>query len=104
MAVIDLTATTVQVRPWPAGGTWNTVTLSGKIALKTTTWGITLKPGLITQALAACNEFINCAQSATADRRAQKAAHALGLELRDDTAIATGQVAGGVTANVFDRG
>jgi hypothetical protein len=104
MAVIGLDATTVQVRPWPAGGAWNTVTLSGKIALKTTTWGATLKLGTIGQALSAANQFINGAQSGTADRMAQKTAHAVGLEFRDDTAIATTMVGTGVTANVFDRG
>lgn len=104
MATIALDTTTLQVRPYPAGGAWNTVTLTGKSAAKTTTWGVTLRPGFAGQALAACNEFLNCGQAGTADRRAQSLANACGLELRDTAEIATAQAVGGVTANVFDRG
>ena len=104
MAVVDLSATTVQVRPYPAGGSWNAITLTSKVAQKSTTWGATLRPGTLSDLLAACNMFINGGQSGTADRIAQKRARACGFELRDDGTIATGQATGGVTANVFDRG
>lgn len=103
MAVITLTGTTMQVRPWPAGGAWNSVTISGGKAQKTTTWGVTLRPGYLTPALWACNQWMNLG-AGTADRLAQKRAHGVGLELRDDAALATGQTTDGVTANVLDRG
>lgn len=104
MAVITLTGTTPQVRPWPAGGAWNNITVTGGVVQKSTTLGVTLGPGPKAQALAAMSEFINCGLAGTADRVAQKMAHAVGIELRDTAEIATAQVAGGVTANVFDRG
>lgn len=104
MAVITLAATTPQVRPWPAGGTWNNITLTNGLAQKSTTFGVTLGSAVKAQALAACNEFMNLAQAGTADRIAQKTAHAAGIELRDTAEIATAQAAGGVTTNVFDRG
>lgn len=104
MAVITLTGTTQQVRPWPAGGAWNNITITNGLAQKSTTFGVTLTPALKAQALAACNEFINGGQAGTADRIAQEMAHAVGIELRDGSALATGQTTDGVTANVLDRG
>jgi len=104
MAVITLTGTTPQVRPWPAGGAWNNITLTGGLAQKSTTFGVTLPPASKAQALAACNQFTNLALAGTADRDAQKTAHAVGIELRDTGEIATAQTVGGVTANVLDRG
>lgn len=105
MAVIALGATTPQVRPWPAGGAWNTVTLGATgITPKATTLGVTLPPGMKALAWMAMNQFVNCGQAGTADRVAQKRAHAAGLELRDMAALATGMTGTGATANVLDRG
>jgi hypothetical protein len=105
MAVIALGSTTPQVRPWPAGGAWNNIALSAtNVPLKSTNWGVTLKPGFITPALGCCGQFINGGQAGTADRLAQKRAHAIGLELRDTAEIATAQTTAGATANVLDRG
>lgn len=104
MAVITLASTVTQVRPWPAGGTWNNVAVTGGLAQKSTTFGVTLPPGLKAQALAACNQFMNLASAGTADRIAQEIAHAVGIEIRDGSALATGQTTDGVTANVLDRG
>lgn len=105
MAVVVLGATTPQVRPWPAGGAWNTITPGATgIAPKSTTLGVTLPNGLKFLAYMAMNQFINCGQAGTADRVAQKRAHAAGLELRDMAALATAQTTNGVTANVLDRG
>lgn len=103
MAVITLTGTTMQVRPWPAGGAWNNVTISGGRAAKSTTWGATLRTGVLSLALWACNQWMNTG-AGTADRMAQKRAHAVGLELRDDAQLSTAQTTDGVTANVLDRG
>jgi hypothetical protein len=104
MAVITLTGTTQQVRPWPAGGTWNNITITNGIPQKSTTLGVTLSPALKQQALAAMGQFINLAQAGTADRIAQKIAHAVGLEMRDTGQLANAMTGTGVTANVLDRG
>lgn len=105
MAVITLTGTTPQVRPWPAGGAWNNITVgSTGIPSKGTTLGVTLGSGAKTLALQALGQFLNGGLAGTADQLAQKTAHAVGVELRDTAEIATAQVAGGVTANVLDRG
>ena len=99
MATLQLAAATPQVRPWPAGGTWNNITVSAtKITQKSTTWGVTLKPGLTAAACAACNQWMN-APAGTADTMA----HAAGLEVRDLSSLSIAQVAGGVTTNVVDR-
>lgn len=104
MAVITLATTTPQVRPYPAGGAWNTITFSNGIAPKSTTLGVTLPVNQRSQVLAAANIFFNGQAAGTIDRVAQKTARAAGAEFRDTAEIATAQVAGGVTANVFDRG
>jgi len=108
MATVTFDAATHQVRPWPAGGTWNTLSQggsgSGKVTQKNTTWGLTLRLGFMSHALMAANQWVNCATAGTALRMAQKRAHAVGLELRGDVALSTAQTGTGVTTNVFDRG
>jgi hypothetical protein len=103
MAVITLATTTMQVRPWPSAAAWNNVVISGGKASKSTTWGVTLRPGYSTPALWACNQWMNLG-AGTADRLAQKRAHAIGLELRDDASLAAAVTTDGVTTNVLDRG
>jgi hypothetical protein len=102
MAVIDTNGTVLQSRP-STGGAWNSVTVSGRTAQKSTTWGKTLAPGQLTQALAAANQML-FGGAGTQDRLAQKTARALGLDLQDKAGLATGQAGAGVTANVLDRG
>lgn len=102
MATLTLAAATTQVRPWPAGGAWNNVAVTGRQAQKSTTWGATLRVGFAATALAACNQFMNL-PGATADQIAQKRAKAVGLELRDASVLATGQTGTGVTTNVLNR-
>jgi hypothetical protein len=104
MAVITLASSIPQVRPYPAGGAWNTITFANAIAPKSTTLGVTLPVNQRSIALAAANIFFNGQSAGTIDRWAQKTARAVGVEFRDTGEIATAQVAGGVTANVFDRG
>jgi len=101
MAVITIDGTTVQVRP-TGNGAWNSVVVTGRVAQKSTTWGLTLRPGQLGQALAAANEMLNPG-TAMHDRLAQSTANALGLELRDNANLATTMVGTGVTANVLDR-
>jgi hypothetical protein len=75
--------TTTQVRPL-AGGAWNNVTLNGsKTASKSTTYGVTLAPGLAGMALLACNQWVNSGGTGTAAARAQKIAKAAGLQLQE---------------------
>jgi hypothetical protein len=99
MAVITLTGATTQVRPFPAGGAWNTVLVADMVTSKATTFGVTLRPGYLGAALAACNQWMN-AGVGTADRLAQARANAVGLELRDDATIATAITADGVTVTI----
>lgn len=105
MAVIVLGATTPQVRPFGSGA-WNNVTLSSgsSIAQKSTTFGVTLTNGGKFQALRGINQFFNGGQAGTMDRIAQKIVRAVGLEIRDMGALATGMTGTGATANVLDRG
>jgi hypothetical protein len=102
MAVITLDTTTVQVRPWPAGGAWNNVTVVNRVAQKATTWGVTFRDGSRAMALMAANEMLN-PTTGSHDRIAQETAHAVGIELRDDANLGTGLVGNGVTTNVLDR-
>jgi hypothetical protein len=108
MATVTFDAATSQVRPWPAGGTWNTLSQGGsgggKVTQKNTTWGVTLRTGYAPVALGAANQWVNSPSAGTALRMAQEQAHAVGLELRGDVALATGQTGTGATTNVFDRG
>jgi len=104
MAVITISGTTLQVRPWPGAAAWNTITLSALgLAQKSTTWGKTLPPGAATSALSAVNQFSNTGAS-SADRIAQEIAHGVGLELRNDASLAAAVTTDGVTTNVLDRG
>lgn len=103
MAVVTLDTTVLQVRPYLSAAAWNNVTFSGPTAQKSTTWGVTLKPGQATMALSAANEMRNTG-GGTHDRLAQATANAVGLEFRDNGNLTTAQVAGGVTTNVLDRG
>lgn len=102
MAVITLDATTIQARPWPAGGAWNNVTVSNRVAQKSTTWGVTLVPGARNQALQAANEMLNPTTGAH-DRIAQATANGVGVELRDNANLATAFTTNGVSTNVLDR-
>lgn len=102
MATITLDATTVQVRPWPAGGAWNNVTVVNRVAQKSTTWGATLRIGFAAQALMAANQLMD-PTTGPHDRLAQKTARAVGLELRDNANLATGFTTTGASTNVLDR-
>lgn len=103
MATITLPGTTAQVRPWPAGGSWNTITQTNGLASKSQTWGATLRTGTVPLAMMAVNQFLNLPVG-TADRLAQEVAHAAGIELRQDAVLSTAQTTDGVTTNVLDRG
>jgi hypothetical protein len=104
MATTTMAGTTAQVRPWPAGGSWNTVTLNAAgLAQKSQTWGTTLRPGTTGQAMNAVNQFFNLG-AGTSDRLAQETAHGAGIELRNDATIATAVTTDGVSTNVLDRG
>jgi hypothetical protein len=102
VAVIPLSSATPQVRPWPGGGVWNNVTVSGGLCADTTNWGTTLRPGYIGQAVSACNQWVGSG-AGTADRLAQETAHAVGLEFRDVVNLDTAKTTAGVTTNVLDR-
>jgi hypothetical protein len=102
MPVITTDSTVLQSRPL-TGGAWNTVTVAGRSAQKSTNWGKTLAPGQLTQALAAANQMM-FGGAGSQDRLAQKTARALGLDLQDKAGLAAGQATAGVTANVLDRG
>jgi len=103
MAVVTLDSTTLQTRAYQSAATWNNVTFTNGVAQKSTTWGVTLKPGQSTMALMAANEMRNTG-GGTHDRLAQATANGVGLEFRDNGNLTTGQVVGGVTTNVLDRG
>lgn len=102
MAVITLDGSTIQARPYPAGGAWNNVTVANRVAQKSTTWGVTLKPGQLGQALAAANEMLN-PTTGQHDRISQSTANAIGIELRDAVALQLAKTDSSVTTNVLDR-
>lgn len=103
MATLTLDSATLSVRPWPAGGAWNTVTTTGRVARKTTTWGATLTPGQTMIACLGCNLYMNPPFGGTLDRLAQETMHSVGLEVKDGVAIATAMTGTGATPNVLDR-
>lgn len=103
MATLTLDSATLSVRPWPAGGAWNTVTVSSRVARKTTTWGATLTSGQTMIACLGCNLYMNPPFGGTLDRVAQEIMHSVGLEVKDGVTIATGMVGTGATPNVMDR-
>lgn len=75
---------TTQVRPWPAGGAWNTVSLaSTKNAKKDTTWGATLSSAYVAVALRAVNLWVNVGGAGTGSVTAQKVAHAVGIQFQE---------------------
>jgi hypothetical protein len=107
VSTLTLAQTVTQVRPWPAGGTWNNVAVSNKMALKSTTYGVTLPAGYAISALAALDQWMNGAcgiGAGTATAMAQERAHALGLEISEQGGLSTAQAGNGVTTNVVDRG
>lgn len=107
MATLTMLQTTTQVRPWPAGGAWNNVAVGGpnnRTALKTTNYGVTLPAGSLINALRALNSWLAAAISGTADRRAQKALHAVGVEVSEAAQLSNAQAGNGQSTNVVDRG
>lgn len=104
MATLTLDGATLQVRPWPAGGAWGNVTVTNRVARKSTTWGVTLTPGQNMQACLGANMFMNPPFGGTNDRVAQEIMHAVGLEVKDGVTLEASKVGTGVTANVADRG
>jgi hypothetical protein len=104
LATLTLDSATLSVRPWPAGGAWNTVTVSNRVSRKTTTWGVTLTPGQADIAMLACNQFMNPPYGGTMDRLAQETLHSVGLEAKDAVTLEASKVGTGATANVLDRG
>jgi hypothetical protein len=107
MPTLTLAQTVTQVRPWPAGGAWNNVAVAGKVALKSTTYGVTLSVGYAISALPALNQWMNGAcevGGGSATAMAQERAHALGLEISEQGGLSNAQAGNGVTTNVVDRG
>lgn len=104
MATLTLATTTTQVRPWPAGGTWNNVVVTNRVPQKSTTYGITLSPGAAHTALRALNRWINASGVGTHTRSAQEIMHGIGLEIQEAGALSTAQTGNGVTTNILDRG
>lgn len=107
MPTLTLAATVTQVRPWPAGGAWNNVSVIGKVAQKNTTYGVTLGTGYAITALAALNQWMNGSGGVgvgTQTSLAQERLHALGLEASESGGLSTAQAGNGVSTNVIDRG
>lgn len=104
MATLTMASTTTQVRPYPAGGAWNNVAVSAKVALKSTTYGVTLRPGYQEVALLALNAWMSQGGGGTANRIAQKRANGIGLEIRESGVISSAQTGNGVSTNIVDRG
>ena len=73
-----------QVKGFPSGGAFTTITEdAAHRAQKTTTFGVTLVPGAQNHALLAINVWHNCAGAGTHGARAQKVAHASGIQLQE---------------------
>jgi len=76
--------TTTQVSP-VVGGAWNNVNKDSKnLATKTQTLGITVPPPVVNQLCSVLNEWTNCGGTGTAATRAQKRAHAIGVQIREN--------------------
>lgn len=73
-----------QVKGWPSGGSFTTISEDGAHRCqKTTTFGVTLAPGNQNQALLAINIWHNCAGTGTHAARAQKIAKGNGIQLQE---------------------
>lgn len=73
-----------QVKGWPSGGSFTTISEDGvHRSKKDTTFGVTLTPGNQNNALRAINEWHNVAGSGTAAARAQKTAKGNGIQLQE---------------------